>query len=180
MIQYEFLVSNTGNVTLPEPAITDTLTGGAVCPAGSIEPGNSVTCTATYAVTQDDLDRGEVPNTASLSATVGALSASDSDDALVPAVRTTGLTLDKRLNAGSATRFDTVGDVLTYDYILTNTGNVTLNTLAVTDDKVNVTCAATEIAPGASVTCTSDDYVVTQPDLDAGSVTNIASATATG
>ncbi|WP_172976594.1 DUF11 domain-containing protein [Roseivivax sp. THAF40] len=180
VIQYEFLVSNTGNVTLPEPAITDTLTGGAVCPAGSIEPGNSVTCTATYAVTQDDLDRGEVPNTASLSATVGALSASDSDDALVPAVRTTGLTLDKRLNAGSATRFDTVGDVLTYDYILTNTGNVTLNTLAVTDDKVNVTCAATEIAPGASVTCTSDDYVVTQPDLDAGSVTNIASATATG
>ncbi|WP_136443917.1 DUF7507 domain-containing protein [Pacificoceanicola onchidii] len=180
VLQYEFVVSNTGDVTLPEPVISDTLTGGASCPAGGVAPGASVTCTATYTVDQDDIDAGEVPNTASVTATVGALSASDSDDATVPALRSTGLTLDKRLNAGSETTFDAVGDILIYDYILTNTGNVTLNGPSVTDDKVTVTCAATEIAPGASVTCTSVNYVVDQPDLDAGSVTNIASAAATG
>ncbi|MFW2589811.1 DUF7507 domain-containing protein [Sagittula sp. SSi028] len=179
VLQYQFVLANTGTVSLPEPVIEDALTGGATCPAGPVAPGASVTCTATYTVVQADLDAGEVLNTATVDATVGALTASDSDDASVTAVRRTELTLDKRLSASSDTSFDAVGDVLSYDYVLTNTGNVTLTAPTVTDDKVAVTCAATDIAPGAQVTCTSDSYSVTQADLDAGSVTNIASASAT-
>ncbi|MFZ5965375.1 DUF7507 domain-containing protein [Thalassococcus sp. BH17M4-6] len=179
-IQYEFEITNTGQVTFPAaPKINDTLTGGATCPTGAVAPGASITCSATYDIMQADLDAGEVLNTASVDITVGALSDSATDDATVPAVRTLGLTLDKRLAAASATSYATVDDELTYDYVLTNTGNVTLLTPTVTDDLVDVTCAATEIAPGTSVTCVSDPYVVDQGDLDDGSVTNTATAAAT-
>ncbi|MFN2522549.1 MAG: hypothetical protein ABR614_04465, partial [Mycobacteriales bacterium] len=62
-------------------------------------------------------------------------------------------------------------------YVVKNTGNVTLaGPVTVADDKTTVTCPATaSLAPGASVTCTAS-YAITQADLDAGSVTNLAKA----
>ena len=52
VIQYRFTVRNTGNVTWPAPpTITNALTGGATCPAGTVAPGATVTCTETYTVT---------------------------------------------------------------------------------------------------------------------------------
>ena len=76
--------------------------------------------------------------------------------------------------------YDAVGDVIDYSYLVTNTGNVTLaGPVTVTDDKATVTCPAGGLAPGASMTCTAS-YTITQADLDAGSVTNIAQAHANG
>jgi hypothetical protein len=67
---------------------------------------------------------------------------------------------------------------------VTNTGNVTLKTVAVDDPTLgSVTCpapAAPGLAPGASVTCTADKtYTVTQADVDAGKVVDTATATGT-
>jgi uncharacterized repeat protein (TIGR01451 family) len=78
------------------------------------------------------------------------------------------------------TTYAKVGDVITYTYTFKNTGNVTLNgPFTVTDDKVTtVTCAAGPLAPGASLTCTGS-YTITQADMDAGSVTNKATASTT-
>ena len=39
-----------------------------------------------------------------------------------------------------------------------------------------ISCPATTLAPGATTTCTSSAHVVTQADVDAGSVTNTATA----
>jgi hypothetical protein len=72
-----------------------------------------------------------------------------------------------------------VGAVINYSYLVTNNGNVTLSgPFTVSDDKTtNESCPATAtLAPGASITCTSS-YTITLADLNAGSVTNIASAT---
>ena len=82
------------------------------------------------------------------------------------------------------TSFDAVGDVLTYEYAVENTGNVFVSAIAVTDDKIaSVTCdvAATgnndaNLDPGETVICTAS-YTVTQADIDAGEVTNNASVT---
>ncbi|MEO9684539.1 hypothetical protein, partial [Tateyamaria sp.] len=179
VLTYQIRVDNTGNVSYPVPTITDVLTAGATCPAGDIAPGSFVLCTATYDVLQDDINAGQVDNEASAEVTVGGVTVSDSDEATVPAVQTTGLTLDKRLASASPSNFAAENVGLTYEYILSNTGNVTLLTPTVTDDLVPVSCVETEILPFTSITCTSDTYLTTQLDLNEGDVTNIASATAT-
>ncbi|MGR3793743.1 DUF7507 domain-containing protein [Vannielia sp. SX4] len=181
LIQFEIAITNTGNVTWPAPpTITDDLVSDAVtCPAGPVAPGASITCTADYRIQQEDLDAEEVENIAEASITVGGVTETGQADVTVPAVVTTGLEILKRQPTGDATTFDAVDEGLNYEYVLTNTGNVTLLTPTITDDKVSASCADASIPPGGSITCTSDaPYLVTQEDLDAGEVTNTASAEA--
>jgi MBG domain len=73
------------------------------------------------------------------------------------------------------TTYYEVGDVINYSYLLTNSGNVTLEgPFTVTDDKVTVTCPATmTLAPLASISCTAS-YTITPADVIEESVTNIA------
>ncbi|MFK7939876.1 MAG: hypothetical protein AB8B82_10885 [Roseovarius sp.] len=180
VLQFNIVITNTGNVSFPSPpAITDMLTGGATCPAGPVAPTASVTCTASYTVDQDDLDVGEVDNRADATITIGGVTATDGDNAVVPAVRTEGISLDKRLAATSASSFADENVVLRYEYVVTNTGNVRLDSVTIADDKVTATCVPDTVDPGDSIVCTSADYLTTQPNLDAGNVTNIASATGT-
>ena len=179
VIQYRFAVRNTGNVTWPTaPTITDVLTGGATCPVGTVAPGATVTCTASYTVTQANLDAGTLNNSAAANITVAGKPASSTDTNAIPAVVSSGLSIVKQLRSGSPSPFSTLGAQLVYDYVLRNTGTVTLSSAAVTDNKVAVTCPATPIAPGATLTCTSAAYSVTQADLNAGRVTNLATGTA--
>jgi uncharacterized repeat protein (TIGR01451 family) len=77
-----------------------------------------------------------------------------------------------------------VGDQISYSYLVTNTGTVTLASVAVSDPSgAAVTCptlAPPGLAPGASVTCTGTvSHVVTQDDANAGSVTDTVTATGT-
>jgi len=87
------------------------------------------------------------------------------------------LAIEKRALTAS---FNAVGDTLSYEYIVTNTGNVTLtDEITVADDRIeNVTCPAlpaTGLAPNGQITCTGED-TATQADIDAGAITNVASA----
>ena len=88
---------------------------------------------------------------------------------------TPGLTMVKTAVPGT---YDTGGDVISYSYSVTNSGNVTLSgPFTVADDRAtDEACpAAGSLAPGASIACTAS-YTITQADLDAGSVTNTATA----
>ena len=50
----------------------------------------------------------------------------------------------------------TAGDTIAYTFVVTNTGNVTLDSVAVDDPLVGaVSCPVTTLAPGASTTCTA-------------------------
>ncbi len=77
IVTYQFLVTNTGNVTLTNITVADTQTApagpltttpaclratGATGP--SLDPAQMVTCTATYTVTQADLNNGSVADSA--------------------------------------------------------------------------------------------------------------------
>ncbi len=80
----------------------------------------------------------------------------------------------------SPVTYDHVGQTITYAYEIKNTGDVALTgPFTVSDDKAVVTCPQTPISldPGASIIC-SASYIVTQDDLDAGSITNTATAKA--
>ncbi|WP_197429822.1 DUF7507 domain-containing protein, partial [Auraticoccus cholistanensis] len=68
---YTFVVTNTGNVTVDDVAVEELeFTGSGprpqvVCPdERTLAPGNQLICTATYTVTQADVDAGEVSNSA--------------------------------------------------------------------------------------------------------------------
>lgn len=181
VLNYNLIVRNTGNVTFPagQLAVTDPTATTVSCPSVEVPPNNTVTCTATYSVVQADINAGQYENTATATITLGGATGTDTATATVPAVRTLGLTLDKQLDAASPSNFSATNVGLEYDYVLTNTGNVDLIDVDVSDDLIGLTCPATTIPAGTSMTCQSLVYQTTQPNLNAGGVTNTATATAT-
>jgi uncharacterized repeat protein (TIGR01451 family) len=135
-----------------------------------------MTCTATHTITQADLDAGHYANTACVNATSATQKCDDED---VPGVKTSQLSIVKTAAEQS---FDAVGDVVHYTIVATNTGNVTLANVTVTDAKVTgLVCSpanGSSLAPGAAMTCTAT-HTITQADLDAGHYANTACANAT-
>jgi len=176
VIGYSFELSNSGNVTLSGPfTVTDDKATDESCPVtASLAPGASITCDASYTITQADLDAGSVTNTAQGHGTFDVAPVdSNQDSETVTASQGQALTLVK---TATPQTYDSVGDVIGYSFLLTNSGSVTLSGLfTVTDDKTtDESCPATvSLAPGASITCTAS-YTTTQADLDTGSVTNTA------
>src|SRR5581483_8695648 len=60
-ITYTYVVGNSGNATLTGPiTVTDDKAATVTCPSGDIAQNGSMTCTATYLITQADLDAGTV------------------------------------------------------------------------------------------------------------------------
>ena len=69
-IDYTFLVTNTGNVTITGVAVDDAqLDAAAVCPVTTLAPGASTTCTGTHTITQAEVDAGTVDNSATATGT---------------------------------------------------------------------------------------------------------------
>ena len=186
-IAYTYIVKNTGNVGLPGPVTVSDNKAPVTCPAvttvgnldATLNPGESVTCAATYTINAGDLHAGWVTNkaTAKASGTTSNLAT-----ATVAAQRRS-LSLIKSPSPSTFTR---AGDRVTYTYVVKNTGNVSLpGPVTVSDNKTPVTCrdVATvgnhdaSLDPGETITCAAT-YTITTADARAGSVTNKATATA--
>jgi uncharacterized repeat protein (TIGR01451 family) len=70
--------------------------------------------------------------------------------------------------------------VASYTFVLTNTSEVAIANLVVTDAKAGtVTCPVTTLAARATTTCSAAPYTATAADVSAGWVNNIAAAAAT-
>ena len=199
-IAYQFVATNTGNVTLSDVCIDDTqttpagtLATGPTCeslasPSGgcsgsstTLAPGQSATFVATYTLTQAGLDNGSVNDSATASGTPPLTSTVTSTPSLatVDTAQTPALTVTKTSTTAS---YSTLGQVIPYTITATNTGNVTLSNVSVADANATVgLCSPTipdaTLAVGASITCAAS-HTVTQADLDAASITNVATARA--
>ena len=174
LISYTFEVTNTGNVTLTGITVTDPKVSNITCPAASIPVGQSIICTGTYAVTQADIDAGSVYNLATADSTQ---SDPYTDEETVPLPQNPAISLVKTgtFDAG-ADGYANVGELISYEFLVTNAGNVTLTGITVTDPKVSpISCPADTLAAGETMTCTGS-YAVTQVDIDAGFVYNLATA----
>ncbi|MGL5818919.1 MAG: DUF7507 domain-containing protein [Phycicoccus sp.] len=186
-IRWSFELTNTGTTTATDIAVTDPRAGPVTCPVTTLAPGASTTCTAddAYVITQADVDSGFVVNAASGTFEAGGQPGTipEVESTVAPDLRP-GLAVAKQGVVGNADGdgVTDLGDPVTYSFVVTNTGNVTITSVAVSDPLAGaVTCPSTSLAPGASTTCTADDaYVVTQADVDAGVVSNTATASGTG
>jgi uncharacterized repeat protein (TIGR01451 family) len=190
-VTYSFAVTNTGNTTLSNISVGETAFSGtgtvpaASCPPGTLAPGASLTCTATYPVTQADIDAGSITNTAVAHGTPPNSSTpvdSNPSSATVTAQQAASIALVKTATPAQVSK---AGDTVSYSFAVTNTGNVTLDNVGVTETAFSgtgtmsaISCPVTTLAPGASTTCTAT-YAVTQADVDAGTVTNTATAQGT-
>nr|WP_039019865.1 DUF11 domain-containing protein [Halocynthiibacter namhaensis] len=192
--RYTYTVTNAGNVTITDPVmITDNKIDSAditcpVFPLAGLAPTETYVCTAEYIVTVADNSLAVVTNNATVSdGNVTSPSVSET----VPNSGTPALETVKALFAvngdDSITTFDAVGDVLTYEFTVTNAGTVSFsNDIVVIDPMLPaspITCFATtaanpDVTAGETVTCRGD-YTVTQADLDAGEVFNEATGRTT-
>ena len=195
MIDYTFTVTNEGNVSLASVTVTDLLLGGNVPGPDSGDTDNDgeldVTETwiflGSYAITQADIDAGEVVNQATAEGTDpnGAIVSDLSDDnsvleddpTVVGLCQAASIALIKEgtLPPPSGGGCPTPGDVIEYSFTVVNTGNVTLTDITVTDMLVTVVGGPIDLAPGATdATTFTATYVLTQADIDAGFVENQA------
>ncbi len=197
-ITYAFTVTNTGNVTLTNITVSDLTPGVTVSggPLGSLAPGASdnSTFTASYTLTQADIDAGSFSNQATATgddpngnpvddtASDDPTTPAPDDPTVTPLPQSPGISLEK-----SGTWNDDgdgiaeEGETITYAFMVTNTGNVTLTNITVTDPTPGVTVSGgplLSLAPGASDNSTfTGSYTLTQADIDNGSFSNQASAT---
>ncbi|WP_433608315.1 DUF7507 domain-containing protein [Prescottella agglutinans] len=194
-VPYTFEVTNTGNVTVKDIAVTDTQVAPAdaanmsplSCPATPLAPGESMTCTAEYTVSQADFDNGKIADKAKATGTDPKGDPIESPES-GKEIETSGANPELSVvKSSTATEITGAGQKVPYTFAVTNTGNVTVKNITVTDTQVapadnanlsQVSCPVTALAPGESMDCTAE-YTVSQADYDNGKVTDIATASGT-
>lgn len=193
-INYQIIVTNTGNVSLSNIQITDNnaqIQGSNII--SSMEPGDNETFTAIHTVTQSDINAGQVINQAMASLLYNGLSVSDLSDDVDPVSPSgnddpTITTIEQRPEI-TITKDDQlslvpqnlqVGDIINYRILVKNTGNVIIDLITITDNNANITSGnpITNLYPGNSAVVLAQ-HVITQSDIDNGSVTNQATGTFT-
>ncbi|MEF2527776.1 MULTISPECIES: DUF7507 domain-containing protein [Streptomyces] len=201
-VSYTVTVANTGEV-LANAAFSDDLSGilddGAVV-AGSVNASTGTaelngrtltwsgllaaraTATVTYQVRVDSPAAGDhrLRNTVTPTSQGGTCTAAGRCTVTVPVTSAEPrLRIRKDVEESAFTK---AGEVLHYTFEVTNTGTVPVSGIHLTDNGPGtppVTCPATTLAPGASMTCTAT-YTTTEADVKAGRIKNTATATGRG
>ncbi len=167
-INYNYLVTNSGFAPLPGPVtVADdktTVTCPAVTTVGDLDnfldPGESVTCTASYIVTPADVAAAFVTNTAT--ATVAGVE-SNSDSTTVVLSTAADVSITKTLNTAGPY---TAGQSITYTLAVSNAGPATATNVQVTDTPTNLSITSVSGSGCAALPCTI-------PSLLSGASTNI-------
>ncbi|MBK8492610.1 MAG: HYR domain-containing protein [Saprospirales bacterium] len=203
VINYTITVTNTGTAPISNIILNDPNATGLSCtPATpfSLAPGASVTCTASHVITAFDLVVGFYSNSATATGqdpagqpvsdisddpddltdvdTEGDNEPDDPTVTLLQANPELRVTKVDALNVGPNGLLNP-GDVINYTIVVTNTGNVPVTNISLSDpnaDPGSLSCPMTNLNPGGSMTC-SAVHTITQGDLDAGLVINSAIAT---
>ncbi|NVK50536.1 MAG: DUF11 domain-containing protein, partial [Cyclobacteriaceae bacterium] len=174
-ITYTLEVTNTGNVSLTNVVLVDSLINTNQTVSASLAPNQTVSITETYTVNQQDIDRGSIVNTATLTALDPAGQSQQTQAGFtVTATQNPQLSFNK---SADKTDYDSLGELITYELIVSNPGNVTLKNVIVTDPLTGLNSNIGEIGPGQNRTIRTS-HLVTQAELDAGTLTNTATVIA--
>ena len=159
-ITYE--VTNNGNVALSDVAVTDDKVAASAitCPKATLTVGESMTCTASLPAPAAGVQHTNVGTVEGTDPDGGTVR--DTDPANANVTPAPGITIVKTINGDDANTAPGVtvpaGSTMAIAYVVTNSGNVALTNVTVTDDKVaaaDITCPKATLAPGESMTCTA-------------------------
>lgn len=181
-VSWTYVVTNTGGTPLSNIVVTDDRGVAVSCPGDALDPGESMTCTGSGTAVAGDACYCNVGLVIASPPEGGAVTDSDPSHYCaeeVPGVA--AIDVEKSTNGEDAdvapgpSLFE--GDNVQWSYVVTNTGDVTLTGVTVTDDQgVTVTCPGGqpfELAPGESKTCLGNGTAIL------GQYANLATATGT-
>lgn len=184
-VAWTYVVTNTGNEELSSITVTDDKGVGVTCPQNTLAAGESMTCTGNgTAVAGQYTNTGSVTGTPSAGAPV-----SDSDPSHYFGSEQgntfTAINLEKATNGEDADTtpgpYIETGHPITWTYAVTNTGNVDLYNVTITDDRIaesaihcpsdgNTDNRITLLPVGASATCTASGTAGAGQYANTGSV----------
>lgn len=176
LLSYNITVENAGNVTLRNIDVADPLAEFSER-IPSLSPKENKTYGTSYNVTQDDLNRGYVDNTA----TASGIDPND-NPVTTQATAKVNAALDEELGVSvSATplTYSKVGDELGLSIAVVNTGNVAVNNITVSESHTGYSTSIPTL-PAGNTSNLPHTYTINQADLDNGSVTFLATAAWTG
>ena len=193
-LKYSFRIQNTGRLTLHDVALADTLPVNNLSidwntstdnstDAGVLAPDETVTASASYKVTTEDIVAGKVVNTATASGLDPKDNKiSDKDDAKTTLDAEASISLSKKADPNKMTD-PSAGDIISYDFVIANTGSTPLSDIVFRDDHElidlswNKDIAGAELGTGEKIEGHAS-YRLRLSDIDAGYVVNKASVTA--
>lgn len=190
IVRFKYIIKMVKNDLTDATPANITISGiTPVCPAitavgngnDRLDPGEVVECTGDYLLTQADLDRGAVQNTAV--ATVYTVN-SNQVITTVPTISAKAITLTK--TADPATYYQ-AGQQIKFNYTIKNSGSTQLGPgqFTITDTGINnnapFNCgnADATLASGATLTC-ANTYTVTAADMNAATFSTNAVASGGG
>ena len=170
VINYQYIVTNTGGTVLSGPVTVSDDKSVVTCPAvntvgnndDNLDPAEFLTCTSLYAITQADLNAGLVTRTVTASA--GGINS----NTVTNSVQMTPIQVLELTNTATPTTYNASGQVVTFSYLIKNKGTTTLGPAQFTvhDDHLGtINCAGqdTSLAPDASISC-SGTYTTSESD----------------
>ena len=176
VVTYNFKVTNNGNVTIKNIVLDDPMLGGTIeLDKTTLAPGESITVSKEYTVTQEDLNNGEIINVATVTGeTPGGETPEDEDEVTIPSINSPNITLKKESDVKEVEK---VGDVVNYTFTITNNGNVDLHRVILNDPMLggNIELESTDLKVGESIKV-SVQHKVTEEQLKYATITNKAIA----
>lgn len=196
-IDYRYRLINLGSLDLASLAVTD-LDGPVTCPSNSLAVGADQACLRSHVITAAEAAAGRVENV---------IDATGSDALGLP-VQSSDLVIRVDLGGRSGiavlkspfladdidgSGFASLGDIVRYDFVATNTNDDTLTAVELIEPDPSlidtpIVCDSTtldgnpfsgngtgELAGGDSVLCTAT-YEIRQSDVDAGQALNLVQA----
>ncbi|MHC8949729.1 DUF7507 domain-containing protein [Sphingobacterium hungaricum] len=191
VIRYTFTIVNSGLVNVTELKLTDPLLSNQPLklPSSSMTASQRVVITVDYVITQADLDRGSVTNTAlitgknprgfDVSDRSGTTSSNDTPTVIV-LPKKPQIALKKTVtNKGtSKDGLFTLGDPIIYLFEIRHSGDYPIDNLKFSDPKLSDTyIALPKTSIQNEVIRFQLTYVVTDADIEAGFVSNTATIT---
>ncbi|NKI35433.1 DUF11 domain-containing protein [Wenzhouxiangella sp. XN79A] len=199
-IDYAYRLVNTGTLDLDALAVTD-LDGSVSCPATVLAAGQSLICSSSHVITAAEAAAGQVVNSVEVTGfdALG-LPVQSSDQLLrVNLEGRAGIAVIKSpflLSDADGSGFANLGDIVRYDFIVTNVRSETLTDVELVEPDPTlidtpISCSATtldgnpfsgngtgSLIGGDTVLCTAT-YEIRASDVSAGQALNLVEASGT-